>query len=793
MDLDKTTNILHGNAQGSPFGSRVGGNAGSGGDLIVTIFDGGNVPVNIRLSDYRKDIITFGRGPGNDIVLTSLLVSSEHGRFSRTNGQWTMEDRGYYGASPSTNGLIYNNASILQRALCEGDFIRIDDGVETIAEGVLFVFADAQSANSWNTLALTGQKELTIGREQGCSIILPHISVSKVHAKIQFDGKHYYIADNGSTNGVVVNNRRITGRQVLHEKDVIVITNSKLIFTSRMLSWCCYGGGISVDAENVVITRGKGKKLFLTGNNVSLHIKPGELIAIIGGSGAGKSTILNAMSGYLSPTKGNVYINGLDLYQNFDSLKKLIGYVPQSDIVYDNLTLYDMLLYTSKLRLPPDTTGQEREAAIDRAIRLVELTEKKNSFIKALSGGQRKRASIAVELLSDPNLLFLDEPASGLDPGTERNLMHSLREMADGGKTVILVTHSTLQLKMCDKIVFMGKGGNLTFFGAYDDALKFFNVPDVVDVYSMITDNAPQWKEKYDATVAAQSGKTRIEPKAAANSKKEKRAKQLPVLCARYMKLVFNDRQRLILLLLQAPLLAILISFVADGEQFKQYEMTKSLLFSLSCCAFWVGMLNAIQEICKERTILKREYMTGLSLTNYILSKLIVLGIMCAIQSILIVAVFAVAVGLPEEGVIMSPFLEMLITTFFTAVSAMGMGLFVSSLFTNADRAMTVAPILLMPQILFSGMMFSLAGATKIISWFATCRWSMEAYGTTANLNDLQLSLQQKGLPLQHLPEDCFEFTSEHILMNWGLLILMVVVYLIIARLVLSSVGKENG
>ena len=104
-----------------------------------------------------------------------------------------------------------------------------------------------------------------------------------------------------------------------------------------------------------------------------------------------------------------------------------------------------------------------------------------------------------------------------------------------------------------------------------------------------------------------------------------------------------------------------------------------------------------------------------------------------------------------------------------------------------------MAPILLMPQILFSGMMFSLAGATKIISWFATCRWSMEAYGTTANLNDLQLSLQQKGLPLQHLPEDCFEFTSEHILMNWGLLILMVVVYLIIARLVLSSVGKENG
>ncbi|MCR4656562.1 MAG: ABC transporter ATP-binding protein/permease [Lachnospiraceae bacterium] len=500
------------------------------------------------------------------------------------------------------------------------------------------------------------------------------------------------------------------------------------------------------------------------------------------------------MCGYLPPASGHVYINGADLYQNFDSLKKLIGYVPQSDIVYDNLSLYDMLSYTAKLRLPPDTSEKEREAAIERAIALVELTEKKKSFIKALSGGQRKRASIAVELLSDPNLLFLDEPASGLDPGTERNLMHSLREMADGGKTVILVTHSTLQLRMCDKIVFMGKGGNLCFFGSYDEALQFFGVGDVVDVYSMITDHAPEWRQRFDATVAGQqAGKTRTQDRAPASSKNKKKGRQLPVLCARYMKLVFNDRQRLILLLLQAPLLAVLISFVSDGEQFNQYEMTKSLLFSLSCCAFWVGMLNAIQEICKERTILKREYMTGLSLTNYVISKILVLGLLCVIQSILIVVVFAVAVGMPEEGVMMSPFLEILITTFITALSASAMGLFVSSLFTNADRAMTVAPILLMPQILFSGMMFSLSGATKIISWFATCRWSMEAYGTTANLNDLQLSLQQKGLPLQHLAEDCFEYTTKHIMFNWGILAVMVVGYLVIARIVLSSVGKENG
>ena len=489
--------------------------------------------------------------------------------------------------------------------------------------------------------------------------------------------------------------------------------------------------------------------------------------------------------------RADVYINGVNLYQNFESLKKTIGYVPQSDIVYDNLTLNDMLSYTAKLRLPKDISKMEREAAIERAIRLVELTEKTNSYIKSLSGGQKKRASIAVELLSDPNLLFLDEPASGLDPGTERNLMQSLRAMADGGKTVILVTHSTLQLRLCDKIVFMGKGGNLCFFGSYDDALEFFGVSDIVDVYNMITDNAMEWREKYDRTQApAVSGRPaagRIPPV------KGEKTLQLPVLCSRYVKLVANDRQRLLLLLAQAPALALLISLVADGQQFEQYEMTKSLLFALSCSAFWVGMLNAIQEVCKERSILKREYMAGLSLNEYILSKILVLGVLCLIQSSLIVGVFAMSVGLPEEGLFLPPMIEFLITTFLTATASAAMGLFVSSLFTNADRAMTVAPILLMPQILFSGLIFELEGATEMLSWFAICRWSMEGYGTTANLNELPLKMQQEFPMMSHEAESFFDFTVPHMLKAWLILLLFVVLFLGLARAVLTNIGKEKS
>ncbi len=754
-------------------------------EAVVSVFDGKSEPVRVELAAFNKPVVTFGREGDNDIVLKSPLVSRHHGRFFFTGGTWFIEDL------QSLNGLIYNNASIVRRNICDGDFIRIDDGIETVTEGVLFVFSSAETENSWRTLPMGGRQSVTIGRDNRCDIILPHISVSKCHAKIVFEQGSYYIIDNASTNGVIVNNRRISGKHKLHEKDVIVITNSKLIFTASAVFFCCYKSGISVDASNIVIKRGKGKKSFITCNHVSLNIKPGELVAIIGGSGAGKSTVLNCMCGYLRPDEGNVYINGIDLYQNFDSIKKLVGYVPQQDIVYDNLTLHDMLMYTAQLRLPQDTSPEEREAAITRAINMVELPEKRDSFIKSLSGGQRKRASIAVELLSDPNLMFLDEPASGLDPGTERNLMNSLRRMADGGKTVILVTHSTLQLKMCDKIVFMGKGGNLCCFASYDDALKFFGVDDVVDVYNMITDNAVHWSREFERTRSA-AGKVRVSEGASSKPKKN-RLRQLGVLSARYLKLVANDRQRLILLLIQAPLLALLISFVADGEQFDQYEMTKSLLFALSCSAFWVGMLNAIQEICKERTIMKREYMTGLSLTSYILSKIIVLGVLCFIQSFLITSVFSLRVGLPSKGIITHPFIEVFVTVFITAVASTAMGLFVSSLFTNADRAMTVAPLLLMPQILFSGLLFKLSGATEIISWVAVARWSMECLGTTANLNDLPLKLQQEGIKIPHEAEDFFEFTPEHMLMSLGILLVFTLACLVLARLVLSKVGKEKS
>ena len=205
---------------------------------LVTVFDGGETPRTIKLNEYGKNFIYFGRDPKNDIVLSSHLVSAEHGRFVYKGGAWIIEDKAAYKDNGSTNGLIYNNSSIISRSIGDGDFIRIDDGVETVSEGVLFVFSSADSDNKWVSMPLSGKRELTIGRDDSCDIKLPHISVSKRHAKIVRENDGYYIVDSGSTNGVIVNNKRISGKEKLHEKDVITITNSKLIFTSSAVFYC---------------------------------------------------------------------------------------------------------------------------------------------------------------------------------------------------------------------------------------------------------------------------------------------------------------------------------------------------------------------------------------------------------------------------------------------------------------------------------------------------------------------------------------------------------------------------
>ena len=767
---------------------------GAGGRAaVITIFDGAQQPYQVDLESFGKNSVTFGRPFGTDIADIDLHAKSVsrgvHGVFKiYPDGTVEIEE------VKSTNGIYRNGKKITRSVLNGGDIIRIENGSGKIEEEVLILPSSRGENTKWERY--NPGRRCVIGRSEDCNLVLHHVGVSKRHAEIILgrDG-YYYIKDLNSTNGLFLNRRRLKGQTRLYEKDIIIILDTKIIFSSGMLFVCTYRSGLGVDARNIVKRVGKGRKQLTICNDVTLSIKPGELVAIIGGSGAGKTTLMNAISGYSKPTSGQVLINGEELYDTYDSLKNIIGYVPQQDIVYDNLTLRSMLTYAAKLRLPDDTTANERAQRVERVIKMVELEGKEDTMIRRLSGGQKKRASIAVELLSDPKLFFLDEPASGLDPGTERNLMNTLKKMTSDGKTIILVTHSTLNLQNCDKIVFMGKGGNLCYFGNMKEAERFFEVDNLVDVYNMITDNAEYWRRKYDQKASSRMEFYENAPSEEQDEKANKHSavRQVGVLSSRYLRLLVNDRQRLMLVLLQAPLLALLVSLVANGKQFEAdgHGITKSLLFALSCSAFWIGTLNAIQEICKERVVLRREYMTGLHLIPYIISKFLVLGLLCLVESIFLVAVFAVGVGYPENGVIIHPVIELFITTFLTALAASGMGLFASAMFKNPDRAMTVAPILLMPQILFSGLLFKLEGATKYISWFAVCRWSMEGYGTTADLNSLTDIIEQDGHEFTRTYNEAFfDYTGGHIVKAWLILLAFVVVFALISILILRNIKK---
>ena len=748
---------------------------------FITIFDGSSSPVQVDLTKFGRNIITFGRVDANDIVIRSQFVSRQHGMFKYENGHFIIEDLG------STNGLIFNSQRVKSHILNDNDAIRIDSDVDS-QNGVLIVFSRKTEEGSWKTLQLAGKSEFYIGRDPGCDITLNHIGVSRVHTKIFCKNGQFYISDNNSTNGTYVNGQRLSGSRPLHEKDLILITNSKIIYSAGKLNFCTFNQGIGVSATRISKVVDNGRKTIC--NNVSLNIQPCELVAFVGGSGAGKSTLMNCISGYSIPTSGSVKVNGMDLYSNLDTLKNIIGYVPQQDIVFENLTVYNMLSYTADLRLPQDTTKKEKDAVIMKVIAAVELTAHKDTMIKRLSGGQKKRASIAVELISDPNLFFLDEPCSGLDPGTERNLMHTLKNMTKAGKTVIFVTHSTLNLHLCDKIVFMGTGGKLCFCGNYQEALAFFGVNDLVDVYNMISSDPDTWRNKYNATGSNMNAPAYTSQKTPRPRQNQGMASQMFILARRHLRIMFNDTGRLLLILLQAPLLALLISLVADKNTvFEVQGATKSILFSLACCAFWIGLLNSIQEVCKERNILKREYMTGLRLDSYILSKLFVMGIVCLIQSLLLSGVFAITVGLPDKAISMgSSFVEYAVITFLTAFAASSMGLFVSSVVTNADKAMTIAPILLMPQLLFSGIVFKLEGAAEIVSYLTACRFSVEAYGTVANINALESSIP--GFPPE--TSDAFTYKISHFGTSLLLLGVFVVVFAILAAVVLKNIKNEN-
>lgn len=453
----------------------------------------------IKTVELSGDSVTIGKNA--DIKINSGIVSRIHGRFTKVMGEYYYNDEG------SLNGSELNGVKISAGyrvpsngyLLGNGDAIRVMvPGDTTNPENTLIIFSTKPvSSLKWSHFDLrTMTTPLQIGRMVPPDHLkIDSMQVSKLHATIYYSQEGLVLKDENSLNGIFVNGQRIVGYTILKDFDVIGIGGTKLIFLSGFIYYSSKPNGIKLEVKDISKVVSGGKTIL---NNVTLTINPCELVAIIGTSGAGKTTFVNCINGYEPATSGQVIVDGLDLYKNYKYLKSRIGNVPQKDDLYEYLSVYNFLNFTAKLRLSTDISKEERMQRVDTVLEIMGLTEHKSKLIKKLSGGQKKRVSIAMELVADPDIFFLDEPTSGLDPETETQLMHQLKNLSFRiGKTVIVITHTLQNIHLFDKIIFLAAGGYLCFYGSPAEALEFFEIKTIPEAYEKVKNNAAFYIDKY--------------------------------------------------------------------------------------------------------------------------------------------------------------------------------------------------------------------------------------------------------------------------------------------------------
>ncbi len=503
------------------------------------------------------------------------------------------------------------------------------------------------------------------------------------------------------------------------------------------------------------LTRKAGKRHTLL-DGVSLSILPGEFVAIVGVSGAGKTTLMNALSGFRPATRGQVFVNGESLYLNFDIHRTDLGFVPQDDIIHRELTVYQALDFSARLRLPPTLPVKERQRQIQAVLSDLELSDRQHALVKDLSGGQRKRASIGVELLTKPKLFFLDEATSGLDPGTERQMMLLLRRLADEGRTVILNTHTTKNVMFCDMVVFLAKGGKVVFYGPPQESLAYFQVQDFDEIYLKVEEERSplDWQQQYVQSQAHQRyiADRQVGMNLSLQAEKKQRSpwllrslslplawRQLRLLSQRNLTILLQDPASLILMLLVAPLIGLSDFLVVRRNTFDWVEgdsgQALTFMFLAGLIAVLVGSMATMREIVKEAEIYRRERMVGLRMLPYVFSKLWLCGVLALYQAAIFLSTKIWLLDFPNDD--WQTQLGMYFTLFLSTCGGMLMGLLVSALSTTQNVAPLLTILFLVPQITFAGALFPLADlgeAGQWISRFTLTRWSYEAMVTLSGM-----------------------------------------------------------
>lgn len=701
-------------------------------------------------------VLLLGRCKDADLQLPQewTLVSGRHLELQLEPGGNSLQVRDGFQGKASTNGTLLDQRLISCEQwtqLASGERLQIGQS----SQAAVLIWLESTNLESTNNEAdATHQpvaaglppQGLVIGRGQQCDVLVEGPTISRVHCLIKPSEQGAVLVDQ-SQNGVFVNDRRVQGQVALAQGDDIKIGTNQFIWLGDRLERCSSGRQYRIDVRNLWL---KGRV-----NNASLSIEPGQLVAFVGGSGAGKSSLLTTIVGQNMGYSGTIRINGRELRHSYEAIKQEIGFVPQDDIVHLDLSVEEVLRYSARLKLPD---REQQRQAVERVLQELEIGHRRKALVRDLSGGQRKRVSIGVELIADPRILCLDEPTSGLDPGLDKRMMQLLRSLADGGRTVVLVTHATNNVMLCDQVVFLGRGGNLCYAGPPQQCAGQLGVAgDFADIYQHLetsdeaiaaiaeTARSQQQLPQLDDAALDGTGSTSLKRQTFGLGLLQQWIDQFSTLLSRDVTLGLRDRTSLLLNCLTTPVAIALISFAANDRSIfldtqkldgNSYPDGLRALFVIVCAAIWVGLSTSLQALVKERPIFRRERSFNLLPEAYMASKTAWMVLQALLQAALIMVAASLFFDPPLGKFIGWP-IAVGFVGLLTLVAIGAQSLLVSSLVANSQQASSAAPLLLIPQLIFGGVLFVLQGQGAAVYPLFTSRWAMKAMGIYTDIQAL--------------------------------------------------------
>jgi ABC-type multidrug transport system ATPase subunit len=499
--------------------------------------------------------------------------------------------------------------------------------------------------------------------------------------------------------------------------------------------------GVAVDV--LAVTRhARGRQLL---HEVSFSVAPGELVALVGGSGAGKTTLLETMAGLRPPSSGAVLHDGAAMGHGAAAR---IGFVPQDDIIHRDLPLRRTLRYAAGLRLPAGTDAAGIAQTLDETLHDLDLADRSDVRVGSLSGGQRKRASIAVELLTRPRLLFLDEPTSGLDPSTSEDVLAVLRRLASRGVTVVFTTHDPAEIDACDRVVFLARDGNLAFEGTPTEARAYFEVDHLARIYRLLAEEAlpEEWAARFAAARMERKVRAAAGPAAPVSEPPAGPLDHAPdgrgvgplhqwlLLSRRSADVMVRNRLTLAVLLgspaLVTTMMAVLFRPGAFAPQGAEALGPVQIVFWIAFAGFFFGLTYGLLQIVGEMAVFRRERFAGLSVVAYVLSKVAVLTPLLAVVAATLLGVLRVLDRLPALG--WETYAALFVTLLVESVAALALGLLASAAVADPAQATLALPMLCFPQVLFAGAIVpvgEMAAPGRLISFGMANRWAFESLG----------------------------------------------------------------